>query len=266
MFQQVMSQLNWYRGKWITKNGQLGDAHSANAAMALVTPKDQRVHEYVAFSFRKERPFRSPVHAADPNTDLIASFSRDHVLSLCWYSMWSSKCWPLSYIAHYAAHHKLKIGAEGTYSQHGLTPNIMWAMHVVCHHHGQPLPWWFSIWPGFIIAIIQLISARTVAVGYRLNLCAEMAMLARVTGRWNWIWQRVANKCVERQPENLYYRLAAGEDRDKIRQELEVLMGDYKPSGDWCWCWMARAKDGRLKACGPDLLLVWKLVGGKCED
>jgi hypothetical protein len=245
-----------YRNGFITKNGEAGDAMSANAAMAAWNPADLRCKAYVECSFRGDRPFRSPEHAADPNVDLTRSLSRDHALSLTWYALFTGDTTPLEKIARYAASHWLKIGAEGTYSQHGLTPNVMWAFASV----GAKVPWYFRMWPSVVIAGIQLASAKTVAVGYRLNLCAEMALLAKLTGQWNWVWEKVSHICAERQPENLYYRFIAGHPKDALLAELEAIAADYKPSHEWLWCWMHK-EDGKYLACGPELLLLWRLLG-----
>jgi hypothetical protein len=56
-------------GEYISKNGNYGDAMSANAACALAFPDDPRPFEYTSRSFIGNRPFRSPFHAADPNVD-----------------------------------------------------------------------------------------------------------------------------------------------------------------------------------------------------
>jgi hypothetical protein len=245
-----------YRNGFITKNGEAGDAMSANAAMAAWNPRDVRCLNYVDASFRGDRPFRSPEHAANPNVDLENSFSRDHCLSLAWYSLFTGDKLPLEKIARYAASHRLKIGEEGSYSQHGLTPNVMWAFASV----GARVPWYFRVWPSVVIAGIQLASAKTVAVGYRLNLCAEMALLAKLTGKWNWVWEKVAHICAERQPENLYYRYIAGENKDALVSELEAIAADYKPSHEWLWCWMNK-EGGKYLACGPELLLLYRLLG-----
>jgi hypothetical protein len=245
-----------YRNGYITKNGDAGDAMSANAAMAAWNPRDVRCLNYVDASFRGDRPFRSPEHAANPNVDLNNSYSRDHCLSLAWYSLFTGDTTPLEKIARYAASHRLKIGEEGSYSQHGLTPNVMWAFASV----GARVPWYFRVWPSVVIAGIQLASAKTVAVGYRLNLCAEMALLAKLTGQWNWVWEKVAHICAERQPENLYYRYIAGENKDALVSELEAIAADYKPSHEWLWCWMNK-EGGKYLACGPELLLLYRLLG-----
>jgi hypothetical protein len=258
----ILDKLIWINNM-CTKNGSLGDAMSANAALALVTPADKRIDDFVTKSFIGERPFRSPAHASDPSVDLTHSFSRDHCLSLAWYSLWSGKTWPLLSISRYANKNRLKIGKEGTYSQHGVTPNVMWAFNAVCEQYETEgeLPWYYIIWPSWVIALIQLLSARTVLVGYRLNLCAEMALFARITGKWNWIWQKVADKCVERQPENLYYQFIQNRrNASEIQKDLEVLMETFTMDHEWCWCWMTIDENGKLKACGQDLLLLEKLL------
>jgi hypothetical protein len=258
----VVSELVWVNG-WLTKGGQLGDAMSINAAMSLVTPEDRRIHEFMTKSFRRNRPFRSPVHAADAAVDLTHSFSRDHLLSLCWYALWTRQTWVMVYAGIYAESHGWKIGEEGTYSQHGLTPNVMWAMHSVCKPTGDHnvLHWVFGIWPSWLIAFVQLLSARSVKVGYRLNLCGEMALIARLTGQWNWIWQRVINKCVERQPDNLYYLFVQGKvKRHNLLEILNSYKDDFVMSDKWCWCGMERDPYGKLEACGGDLLLLSRLL------
>jgi hypothetical protein len=281
----ILNNLTWYRDRWLTKGGELGDAMSANAGFTSMFPHDPRIQEYVRESFVGGRPFRSPVHAVEylsgamtPET-LKRSFSRDHCLSLAWYCLWTGKTWPMGAIARYAGCHGFKFGAEGTYSQVGLTPNVLWAFNAVLRHVSKTsksgleanaeldattLPWYYRIWPGWLIAIVQLISALTVPVGYRLNLCAEMALFARLTGRWSWLWKKVAEVCVKKQQENLYYRIVLHGGNEIAAtggiDELELIARNYKPDGEWLWCWYNRTRDGRLKACGADLLLAYRLL------
>lgn len=260
--EEIIDSLVW-NNNWCTKNGDLGDAMSANAALALVLPKDRRIDDFVSKSFIGQRPYRSPIHAQNSNIGQETSFSRDHCLSLAWYSLWSGHCWPLISISQYANAHYLKIGKEGSYSQHGVTPNVMWAFSVVCERNGEEngLPWYYSIWPSRLIASIQLISAKSVAVGYRLNLCAEMALLAKITNKWNSTWQKVADTCAMRQPDNLYYKYVQGRHNTaELQNELQNLMHNYEPSHEWCWCWMNKNADGKLLACGQDLLLLDKIL------
>jgi len=262
---EILKELFWYENKWTTKNKQLGDAMSANAAMALVTPDDDRIDDFVLRSFKDVRPYRSPAHALDPNVDLTHSFSRDHCLSLCWYSLWSGITFPMLFIARYASANKLKIGAEGTYSQHGLTPNVMWAMNSVANKATKQtrvnLPFYYKMWPSWIIALIQLLSAKSVKVGYRLNLCGEMALIARLTGQWNWVWQKVIDICVERHPENIYYLYIQGKvDPNGIEMLLDGYIESFVMNDQWCWCWMEKDVNGNLQACGQDLLLLKALL------
>jgi hypothetical protein len=249
-----------YRNGFITKNGEAGDAMSANAAMAAWNPTDLRCKAYVECSFRGDRPFRSPEHAENPNVDLNNSFSRDHALSLTWYALFTGDTTPLEKIARYAASHWLKIGKEGSYSQHGLTPNVMWAFASV----GAKVPWYFRMWPSVVIAGIQLASAKTVAVSYRLNLCAELYGIAKLTGRDNWVWKKVIDVCVERQPENLYYVFLQGKTPEQeIEEKLMQYAQNYEPSHEWAWCWMHKTPEGKLLACGPELLLLHALLKRK---
>lgn len=262
MQRNIQSELVWVDG-WLTKNGAPGDAMSINAGMSLVTPDDRRIHEYMRQSFRGNRPFRSPLHAADAAVDLTHSFSRDHMLSLCWYALWTRQTWVLVYAGIYAESHGWKIGKEGTYSQHGLTPNVMWAMHSVCKPTGDHnvLSWVFSIWPSWLIAFIQLLSARSVKVGYRLNLCGEMYGIAKLTKQDNWIWKKVINKCVERHPDNLYYLYLQGTTSKKeISKMIDEHIENFEMSSEWCWCWMNKNPAGNLLACGADLLFLKYLL------
>lgn len=252
---KIVPNLIWKNG-YITKHGDAGDGMSANAAWACCHPDDPRATNYVEHSFIGDRPYRSPFHAADKNVDLENSFSRDHCLSLVWYSLFTGDRSPLERIARYASAHRLKIGAEGSYSQHGLTPNVMWAFHVA----GAWLPWYYRVWASFVIALIQLLSARTVPASYRLNLCGEMALLAKLTGRWNFIWQRVADVCERKQPNNVYYQFVAGrKSKQEMLAQLESLASNYKPNHEWAWCWM-NFEDGRLLACGPEMMMLEVLI------
>jgi hypothetical protein len=285
----VLSKLTWVTGPdgkpYLTKGGELGDAMSANAGFAAMFPDDQRVHDYVTNSFAhdkvtgKLRPFRSPVHAneylsgAMTQDALRRSFSRDHCLSLAWYCLWTNKVWPLQAIAALG----WKFGREGTMSQVGMTPNVLWAFNAVASHVARTvgrtdggaasspkLPLFARIWPGWLVAVVQLLSALTVPVGYRLNLCSEMALLARLTGRWSWLWKKVAETCARRQMDNLYYRIALHGGQELAAHggvaELERIVANYAPSHEWLWCWMNRTNDGKLKACGADLLLAYRLL------
>jgi hypothetical protein len=168
-------------------------------------------------------------------------------------------------MARYASANKLKIGAEGTYSQHGLTPNVMWAMNSVANKATKQtrvnLPFYYKIWPSWIIALIQLLSAKSVKVGYRLNLCGELSLIARLTGQWNWVWQKVIDICVERHPENLYYLYIQGKvGTDGIEQLLDGYIESFVMNDQWCWCWMQKDVNGNLQACGQDLLLLKALL------
>lgn len=260
----ILSELIWLDGIYTSKGGETGDAQSANAAMALVTPQDARIHRYVNESFIEFRPFRSPLHAKDPNVDLTHSFSRDHMLSLVWYSAWSSMRWPILFMAKYISMNKMKIGKEGTYSQHGVTPNVLWAMNSIGNKFGPnkvSLPWYYKIWPSIIIAFIQLLSAKSVRVGYKLNLCGELALIAKLTGQWNWVWEKVILTCIKRHPENLYYQYIQGNRNEwLIRKELEAHIETFQMSHEWCWCWMNKTPDGKLLACGQDLLFLKALM------
>jgi hypothetical protein len=256
MIQHILDNLLW-QGPCLTKNGQLGDAMSANAAMALVTPNDSRIHGFVKYSFIGNRPYRSPIHAQHPELHNPAeTFSRDHCLSLAWYTLWSGNSEPLIKICNYAKDNKFKVGAEGTYSQMGLTPNVLWAFGAIC----QDVPWWCKIFPSFLIAMLQYIQARSVPVGYRLNLCAELTLMAKLTGKYNWLWGKVAALCYKRQPENLYYAYIAGVDKSIILPQLEEHILTYVPADDWCWCWMNKDANGHLQACGPDLAMLYLLL------
>lgn len=255
MIQHILDNLLW-QGPCLTKNGQLGDAMSANAAMALVTPRDSRIHGFIQHSFIGNRPYRSPIHAQHPELHNPAeTFSRDHCLSLAWYTLWSANPTPITKVCNYAIANKLKVGAEGTYSQMGLTPNVMWAFGAAT----KDAPWWCKIWPSFLIAMLQYLQAKTVPVGYQLNLCAELALMAKLTGNWNWVWGKVAETCYARQPENLYYAYVAG-DTEYLITKLEDCIMNYTESDDWCWCWMHHDSAGNLKACGPDLALLYVLL------
>jgi len=266
IYEQVLPKLIWAEGQWTTKNGAPGDAMSANAAFAAAFPLDDRPKKYVDASFIGDRPFRSPLHVKDPNVDLENSFSRDHTLSLCWYSLWSGDMSPLQKISRYASSHWLKIGKEGSYSQHGLTPNVMWAMHSVCKfYRDNSMPWYYKTWPSVSIAAIQLASAKSVKVGYRLNLCGELSLIARITGQWNGTWQKVIDTCVERHPENLYYLYIQGKTSETyIRAQLAREVAAYQPSDQWCWNNFEKTSEGRLLACGQELLLMDSLLNRGC--
>jgi hypothetical protein len=87
-----------------------------------------------------------------------------------------------------------------------------------------------------------------------------MSLLAKLTGRWNFIWQKVANICATRQPENLYYQYVAYDSSPELLHKVEEYLQDFSESDEWCWCWMHKDENGKLKACGPELLMLKSLI------
>lgn len=242
----------------------LGDAWTLNAAMALVDPVSAK--RFADNSIATDgRPFRSPLHlqrfeSGDKASDVTSnSFSRDHVISLLFYTIWSKDPIPLSKIWEYATSNNLKV-CTGTSSQCLLTPAMLDQIGDVFAYLNKPRPWQTKV-PGAANAIVQIASIPSIS-SWQLTLAAEHVLIKTVTGNLNSTWSSLAENILEKVPNNLFYRFVRDaatsntEDIKVVGEELAKTMEAFKTPGKQ-WFWNDQNPD---TATGVDLIFLAKLI------
>jgi hypothetical protein len=232
---------------------------------ALRSPAEARAYVYGSID-TNGRPYRSPQHLARARAGetvdnvTTASFSRDHVVSLLNYTIFTKDITPLSRVWSYAKSHDLKV-CPGSYSQCGLTPNVLDAIGDMYEFIGQSRPALTYI-PDAVTSLVQ--SATSEKLGsWQLTLVSEQILLKVLTGHNSDAWADVAQKVWKRAPDNIYYKFvylaaegAEQDDADMLSRDLLKVMRGFKaPGKSWVWNSL-RVED----AVGYDLVYLADLI------
>lgn len=153
------------------------------------------------------RPYRSPKHARGEVQGDVAgskSFSRDHVLSLAFWTLGARDPGPLSRVVSYARSHDWKVCPD---PQCLLTPGLLDIVGDVLASVGAPKPEG-TRWDNGVIEHAARIEAETLQ-GYALVLLVDKAYLKALTGNLTKAWVDISGRSVARNQQNIYFRFVS---------------------------------------------------------
>jgi len=266
---------------WYMRSCSDGDAMTVQAYVYSFDPDNAK--RFVRESIGDNgRPYRTPKVRQDCESGVeetvkrggtvssSCDFSRDHIISILFYTLVSKDAVPLKKVLGYAEDHNFKF-CPYSVNQCAFTPSILDAVGDVLAHVGESRPWYTHV-PGVAVAAVTKIATETVD-GYQMTLCFELALLKAKTGHLNSEWIKMAKTGYDRFKHNLYYayvyRLVADDLTDKaldsIREKLESMMEIYieKPVAK-AWVWNKTENESVewlvSKSCGYDMLMLALLL------
>jgi hypothetical protein len=256
----IQPMLSDFGGWYSRPNCDMGDSWTLLAAMARIEPETARLQANASIA-DDGQPFRSPAHlerfiSGNRADDVTANaFSRDHVISLLFYTVWTKDSDPLNRVWDWAKQHDLKV-CDGSASQCALTPAVLDQIGDAFAYCGESRPWQTRV-PGAASAVVQMISMPSIS-SWQLTLAAEHVLLKTVTGHLDLSWQELSGQVVRKNPSNLFYKyvdLAAnGKDVNELVSPLSILIGKFhSPGKSWFW---NDSKD----ATGYDYILLADLI------
>lgn len=259
---RIQSLLPFCDGLYSRPDCDLGDSMTLVGVMARVQPEQAK--EQLAASIDTDgRPFRSPSHlqryrSGDQGDDVRdRSFSRDHVVSILFYTVFTKDPYPLIQVWNYAIKHDMKV-CPGSTSQCSLTPAMLDQIGDAFAFCGKERPWQTRV-PGAISAVTQMISVPSIS-SWQLTLAAEHILLKTITGNLNEAWQSLAEQIEKKSPQNLFYRFVKiashGESASPLVSPLLEQMKQWEvPGKQWYW------NDQNIQtATGYDLFLLADLI------
>jgi hypothetical protein len=206
----------WYR----RPDGSYGDSLTDIGALALIGGYDCATHVRAC---QKEDGsfFRHPDY---PDS----GHSRDHVVSICFYTLWSGDREPLRKFLRYSLSHGFKV-AEGSLTHGYLTPVVLAAILRVLGHAFFAALLDVLNWP------VLVLSAFILPAGYQRILLVEHALIRMQTGAWRYPWMLLARLVLKREPTNLFYRIVCGEANELDAIAYRDAFPRARLGGVWHW-------------------------------
>lgn len=221
----------WYR----RPDQSWGDSLTDLGALSLIGGYDCTSH--IRACQRDDGSFFR--HPDFPDSD----FSRDHVVSICFYTLWSGDREPLRKFLAYTLKSGGKV-AEGSLTHGYLTPVVLAAILRVLGHTFLATLLDVLNWP------VLVLSALFLKPSYRLILLAEHALIRLQTGAWRWPWMLLARLVLKKEPGNLFYRIVCGDASEIDAIGYRDAFPRDRLGGVWHW---NNPTDPQRPATGVDL-------------
>lgn len=177
------------------------------------------------------RPFRSSWHVQNDTSK--TTFSRDHMLSLAFWTIGSRDAIPLRKVMGYA---KTNGYTVCPHQNCVLTPAVLDIVGDAVKYVDGARPE-NTNWPNGVIEQTALLEANSLT-GYALVLVVDKAFLKALTGNLTSVWHKVATIAAERNPDNLYFQYVSEytnggrpEVYMSIAEKLIVKLDDWKQPG-----------------------------------
>lgn len=177
-----------------------------------------------------------------------SGFSRDHIVSLCFYSMWSGDREPLRKFLVYCLKNWGKF-SSGSIGQSMLNPIVLAAMLAILGY--KRLAWCLNVF-NFPVLLLE---AKFTRLGYRAILVSEVALIALLTSGDN-SWRLIFDILHKREPANLWYAVLAGKASAEDAEHYRENFPKERLGGVWHW---NSAEQGRA-ATGVDLEFLPELA------
>jgi hypothetical protein len=206
----------WYR----RPDGSWGDSATDIGALALIGGYDCAAH--VRACQREDGSFFR--HPDYPESD----WSRDHTVSICFYTLWSGDREPLRKFLRYSLSHGFKV-AEGSLTHGYLTPVVLVAMLRVLGHTFFAALLDVLNWP------VLVLSAFILPAGYQRILLVEHALIRMQTGAWRYPWMLLARLVLKREQTNLFYRIVCREANELDAVAYRDAFPRDRLGGVWHW-------------------------------
>jgi len=221
----------WYR----RPDGSTGDSLTCVGALALIGGYDCAAH--VRACQREDGSFFR--HPDFPES----CFSRDHLISVCNFTMWSGDREPLRKFLRYSLSHGFKV-AEGSLTHGYLTPVVLAAILRVLGHTFFAALLDVLNWP------VLVLSAFILPAGFQRILLIEHSIIRMNTGAWRYPWMLLARLVLKREPANLFYRIVCGEANELDAVAYRDAFPRDRLGGVWHW---NNPTDPTREATGVDL-------------
>lgn len=139
-----------------------------------------------------------------------------------------------------------------------MTPGIYWWAHAM----GIKVPWYYRI-TSFINRIYLFIACYVNPPGYQLHLAGVSLLIQKKLGQWGWREKKAALKLAQRQPENPFFHLLAGNKAraswlyDEVKHVLDI-EGQGRMHQ---WAWERDDKEQAWRdSCGHDMEFIKRLL------
>lgn len=207
--------MEWYR----RPDGSTDDSLTDIGALALIGGYDSAAH--VRACQRADGSFFR--HPTTPDS----TFSRDHLVSICFATIWTGDREPLKKFLRYSLKKGGKFG-PGSIGQGMLNPVVLSAILSVLGHTRIAALLDVLNYP------VLVLEALFIKLGYRSTLVSEIAVIKILTGHSPKLWRLLFSILTRRQPHNLWYRVLAGKATAKDAQDYR-LSYDGPMTGRWHW-------------------------------
>jgi hypothetical protein len=254
----------FYRRGGSTASWGTGDSLSDIGAFGLLAPKAAR-KQLEACQDTNGRLFRHPDRLREfkrgqalglPERD-EADFSRDHVLSLCFASLWSGDSKIRDLCRNFLWYSLRNYGRFCPIGNNGQSRHNMGSFAALLLASGYKGLGTLC----YVLHILWLLVAvKYTPVGYQLVLCSEHALIAwKFGGLPRFAVQRIFDICYAKEPTNLWYEFWALQGLSKIgKLRLRALWEKWTPAAaKRGWCWTEAGRPGT----GVDLCLLMMLAG-----
>lgn len=221
--------MQWYN----RPNGAAGDSMTDIGALALIGGYDCAAHVRAC----QDADGRMRRHPTMNSSD----YSRDHIVSLCFYTLWSGDKDPLSKFLSYTLKHGGRF-CEGTIGQSLINPIVLSCCYSILGNNIK------AALLDVVNIPVLLAEALTTPVGYRLILIAEVCLIKKMTTKAK-IWDYILEKIYNRQPANMFYRALTGRISLQEAQEYCDNFPHALLGGVWHW----NTVEPRRQATGVDL-------------
>ena len=254
--------MNWYR-----RLGDSGDSWTDIGALALIGTYPLIKEHTRACQAPSGRMYRHPdillAHIGHGTgnkgcAEHSCSFSRDHTIALCNYTVFSKDNEVLKKFFWHCIRHGGRMG-PGNMGQSMQNVNTFAAMLL-------SIGGIYAI-PGFILALICVpflfMASHKLPIGYKLIMVAEFTLIFTLTTYkcFHWIWALLAKSVLKRQPDNLYYQVVNSLTTNKkvtdgmYRQLNTHKFNQLKDGHDGSWLWNDPFEPGR-QGTGIDVKYV----------
>jgi hypothetical protein len=190
--------------------------------------------------------FRHPDY---PDSD----FSRDHLISVCNFTMWSGDRDPLRKFFRYTISHGFKV-ANGSLTHGHLTPVVLAAILRVLGHT------FFAVLLDVLNYPVLILSAFILPAGYQRILLVEHSIIRMHTGAWRWPWMILARIVLKHETNNIFYRIVCEEAAKLEAISYRDCFPRDRIGGEWHW---NNPTDPQRTATGIDLEYAIALGGKK---